>query len=159
MKAGGRSSKSAALVQAAGLGLELKCSAAVWLLSVPWLMSCGTGWYLASCWHPHSDRSTVSKFFFSWLKHHLPRSAVATNSCLPNMWTAPSCRFNFLSDRHRPQGFSHLTSDTGSGMAVLFPLFFFFFIQARRTKIRSFKDTIDSETPPADLFSHKLYKL
>lgn len=65
MEAGGRSLEAAAPVQAADLRLELKCSTAVWLVSVPWLMSCGTGWYLASRWHPHSDQSTVSKCFLT----------------------------------------------------------------------------------------------
>lgn len=65
MEASARSLEAAAQVQAADLGLELKCSTAVWLVSVPWLMSCGTGWYLASRWHPHSDQSTVSKCFLT----------------------------------------------------------------------------------------------
>lgn len=61
-EAGWRSLEAAARVQVADLRLELKCSTAVWLVSVPWLMSCGTGSYLASRWHPHSSQLFQSIF-------------------------------------------------------------------------------------------------
>lgn len=80
-----RSWEAAAPVHAADLVLELKCSTAVWLVSVPWLMSCGTGWNLASRWHPHSDQSTVSKCFLTKMPP-APLSCCYQTAAVPNMW-------------------------------------------------------------------------
>lgn len=91
------SREAAAQVHAADLVLELKCSTAVWLLSVPWLMSCGTGWCLASRWHPYSDQSTVSKCFLTKMPP-APLSCCHQTAAFPNMWMT-AMRSVFSSDR------------------------------------------------------------
>lgn len=112
--AGMRSSESAALLRVADLRLELKCSTAVWLVSVPWLMSCGTGWYLAICWHPQSDQSTVSKCFLTEIP---PAPLSCCYKQLRSQHVDGSglvCSFNVSCGRHQSPAFSHLTSDTGT---------------------------------------------
>ena len=105
-EAGGRSLEAAAQLQAADLGLELKCSTDVWLVSVPWLMSCGTGWYHASRWHPRSDQSTVSKCFpteDTTCPAQLLLQTAACPTCGPR---CTACQRNFPSDlQHNYQSF------------------------------------------------------
>lgn len=124
-EAGGRSLEAAAQVQAADLGLELKCSTDVWLVSVPWLMSCGTGWYHASRWHPRSDQSTVSKCFPTE-DTTCPAQLLLQTAACPTC--GPRCtarQRNFPSDlQHNYQPLSLLTPDS---------LYFaFFFICTRQ---------------------------
>lgn len=124
-EAGGRSLEAAAQVQAADLGLELKCSTDVWLVSVPWLMSCGTGWYHASRWHPRSDQSTVSKCFPTE-DTTCPAQLLLQTAACPTC--GPRCtarQRNFPSDlQHNYQPLSLLTQ-------ILFTLLSFLFARAK----------------------------